>query len=110
MYSNSCGASDFDTKFKLAETFEQLNGIKVIRHNHKKPNGAESILKHFDGMVFGEIAFIGDRLLTDMLMANEAGFFSILLTEPLTIQGDNVPAIIIRYLEKKLLSCIDHRK
>ena len=111
VYSNSCGAAEFDPNFRMAEKFERLNDIKVIRHNNKKPNGADCILKQFgDGIAPGEIAFIGDRLLTDVLMANEAGMFSVLLTSPLTIQGDNVPAIIIRYLEQKLLSFIDRRK
>ncbi len=111
VFSNSCGASDFDPQFKLAEEFERLNSdIKVLRHGTKKPNGISNVLKHFDGMAPSDIAFVGDRLLTDVLMANEAGLFSILVTEPLTVQGDNLPAVFIRYLERKLLGFLDRRQ
>ena len=60
-------------------------------------------MSHFQDLKRQDIAVIGDRLLTDVVMANEANLFSILLTEPLTIQGDNIPAIILRFSEKILL-------
>ena len=109
VYSNSCGAADYDPTFRLAEEFEKLNGISVLRHNSKKPNGIESILGWFKGSRPGEIVFIGDRVLTDVLMANEAGLFSVLVSRPLSIQGDNLPAVIVRFVEKKLLQLIDPR-
>ena len=61
------------------------------------------MVKRFSGFQPSEIAFVGDRLLTDILMANEAGFYSILLREPLTTKDDNYPAIFIRHLEHGLL-------
>ena len=39
-------------------------------------------------------------------MANEAEFFSILLTEPLSIQGDNIFAIIFRFAENLILKLL----
>jgi predicted HAD superfamily phosphohydrolase YqeG len=63
-------------------------------------------LNHFRDLKQQNIAVIGDRLLTDVVLANQAGLFSILLTEPLTIQGDNISAIIIRFLEKGLLKIL----
>lgn len=39
--------------------------------------------------------FIGDRLLTDVLMANELGLISV-HTQPLTEKGDNWPAILVQ--------------
>ena len=60
-------------------------------------------MNHFDGIKPERIALLGDRLLTDIVMANEAGFISVHLTDPLTIQGDNIPAIVVRFLENQIL-------
>ena len=76
--------------------------IKAI----KKPDGAHEILNHFRDLKKQNIAVIGDRLLTDVVLANEADLFSILLTEPLTIQGDNIPAVILRFVEKGILKLL----
>lgn len=110
VYSNSCGAADFDPNFQLAEAFERLNGIPVLRHASKKPDGASAVLEAFAGIEPGRIAFIGDRLFTDVLMANEAGMFSVLVSEPLSIQGDNLLAVVMRYFERSLLRRIIHQE
>lgn len=60
-------------------------------------------MNYFRDLKPRQVALIGDRVLTDIVMANDAGFLSVLVTDPLTIQGDNIPAIMTRYLEKQLL-------
>lgn len=63
-------------------------------------------MDHFKETNPKRVAFIGDRVLTDMVLANEAGFMSILIDEPLTLKNDNRFAIITRKLEKKLIKCL----
>lgn len=69
----------------------------------KKPNGAEYILNRFGHLENNQIALIGDRILTDVIMGNEAGFMSVLVSEPLSIEGDNIASILIRLFEQKVL-------
>lgn len=66
-------------------------------------------MAYFKGLKPKQIALIGDRVLTDIVMANEAGFLSVLVTDPLTIQGDNIPAIISRLFEKQLLKILNRK-
>lgn len=63
-------------------------------------------MKHFSDVSASQIAFVGDRLLTDVVLSNEAGFFSIYLTEPLSLRGDNIPSIFLRFLESRIHRCI----
>ena len=57
-----------------------------------------------------QIAFIGDRVLTDVVMSNEAGFLSVLVRDPLTVRGDNAVAIFVRWLEKIILNLLNRNK
>lgn len=50
------------------------------------------ILGYFNGVPADRIMFIGDRLLTDVLMANELGMISV-HTQPLTEEKDNWAAL-----------------
>ncbi len=52
-------------------------------------------MHHFEGIPADKIAFIGDRLLTDVLMANELGMISV-HTQPLSEAGDNLPAKLVK--------------
>lgn len=74
----------------------------ALTGSFQKPEGAEFVQKAFPDLKANQIAFIGDRLLTDVVMANEAGFYSIYLEKPITTEGDNIPAILFRILERKM--------
>lgn len=84
--SNSAGSSD-DTEFREAQRLEQLLQVPVLRHGSKKPAVKKALLNHFAGVAAHEIALVGDRVLTDVLMGNEMGCFTI-LTQAFTTKGD----------------------
>ena len=58
-------------------------GVHVLRHDHKKPGCGSEIMEHFrkatDSKVTkpSQIAIVGDRLFTDVLMANMMGAWSV---------------------------------
>ncbi|KAJ3114848.1 hypothetical protein HK098_007162 [Nowakowskiella sp. JEL0407] len=49
IFSNSAGSSD-DKDFKDAARIESTLGVKVIRHNTKKPNGFTSLISHIHSL------------------------------------------------------------
>ena len=59
-------------------------------------------MEHFKGMVPGEIAFIGDRIMTDVLFANYNGFYSILV-DPIDPSLESLGIKLARILEKSLI-------
>ena len=89
--SNSVGSSD-DKNYKEAIEVEKTLGLKVIKHVYKKPNVLNEIKDHFqivdvdvdvdvgdgeDELLYGctlektsQIAIIGDRILSDIVMGN----------------------------------------
>ncbi|KAI9831320.1 MAG: hypothetical protein M1819_005094 [Sarea resinae] len=95
--SNSSGTSAQDPDGKDAALLEQNTGVKVLRHSSKKPSSStqNAILQHFltsssptststptpssSTQVThpSQIAIVGDRLLTDVMLANEMGAYSI---------------------------------
>lgn len=82
-----------------AVNFEREHKIKVIRHNVKKPDCIQSVDEHFPLIPRRKICLVGDRLSTDIVMANKHGLFSILV-DPITEEGDNPFAVILRRLER----------
>lgn len=81
--SNSAGTAD-DFKHAQADKLERETGVTVLRHLTKKPGCHEEIMEYFkqNGIVKpSEIAVIGDRLFTDMLMANMMGAWGVWLSE-----------------------------
>lgn len=48
-----------------------------------------------------ELCFVGDRLLTDVVFGNLNGMLTV-HTRPLTLEGDNRPATVFRFLERKV--------
>lgn len=48
-----------------------------------------------------ELCFVGDRLLTDVVFGNLHGMLTV-HTQPLTLKGDNRPAAVFRFLERKV--------
>lgn len=81
--SNSAGTND-DINYNQASKLERDTGVTVLRHPTKKPGCHEEIRDYFrkQGITeASEIVVIGDRLFTDMLMANMMGSWGIWLSE-----------------------------
>ncbi|WPH01988.1 Phosphatidylglycerophosphatase GEP4, mitochondrial [Acrodontium crateriforme] len=76
--SNSAGTGS-DPGHAEAELLEKNTGVKVLRHSTKKPGCHDEIMKHFreapdaDVSSPSQVAIVGDRLCTDILMANMMG-------------------------------------
>ncbi|KAI8292171.1 hypothetical protein K4K60_010609 [Colletotrichum sp. SAR11_57] len=77
--SNTAGATSYDTSLKLAKELEQATGITVLPHKTKKPGCGSEIMDYFQnhpetGVSHpSQIAVVGDRLTTDMMLANLMG-------------------------------------
>lgn len=102
--SNSAGTPD-DPRGEAASKLESTLGVPVIRHKYKKPACAEEIIKHF-GVDAPRIVLVGDRLSTDVEMANRWGMLSI-HTRPLGVKDDNPNARRVREAENWILSRLD---
>ncbi|KAK4546419.1 hypothetical protein LTR36_002096 [Oleoguttula mirabilis] len=80
--SNSSGTSS-DKGYAEADLLEQNTGVKVLRHTTKKPGCHDEIMDYFraapDANVTSpsQVAVVGDRLFTDMLMANMMGSYGV---------------------------------
>jgi phosphatidylglycerophosphatase GEP4 len=80
--SNSSGTGA-DPGFKDAELLERNTGVTVLRHTTKKPGCSGEIMDYFrskpDSQVTKpeQVAIVGDRLFTDMMMANMMGAHSV---------------------------------
>lgn len=78
--SNTAGTDGGHTK---AEILEKNTGVQVLRHSTKKPGCGDEIMKFLraqkdaDVTSPSQIAVIGDRLLTDVMMANMMGSYGI---------------------------------
>lgn len=80
--SNSAGTND-DIDYVQATKLENDTGVKVLRHPTKKPGCYNEILEYFEerGIKPNEIIVVGDRLFTDVLMANMMGSWGLWLSE-----------------------------
>ena len=103
--SNSIGSKD-DAVNDEAKVCEETLGLPVIRHKHKKPNVLDEILNHFGNMECepGRIAVIGDRILSDVIMGNQFGFFTIYVypTNEM-IRRENIVVRTARLIEDNLI-------
>jgi phosphatidylglycerophosphatase GEP4 len=76
--SNTAGTRD-DATGEGAATLEKNTGVKVLKHDTKKPGCRDEVFKYFKDAKDVEItrpdqiAVVGDRLLTDVMMANLMG-------------------------------------
>ncbi|KIW03833.1 HAD phosphatase, family IIIA [Verruconis gallopava] len=76
--SNTAGTRDDPTGEGLA-VLEKNTGVKVLKHNTKKPGCRDEVFKYLreapDVQIErpDQIAVVGDRLLTDVMMANLMG-------------------------------------
>ncbi|KAI9220549.1 mitochondrial PGP phosphatase [Blastocladiella britannica] len=96
VYSNSAGTPD-DKDGGMAKALESSLGIAVLSHAEKKPAGGYEIAAYFR-LPAHQVAFVGDRALTDVVMANRNGYLSIHTYRVLTEKGDNGPAKWVRFL------------
>lgn len=80
--SNSAGTDD-DFENKEARLLENATGVQVFRHSTKKPGCGLGVLSYMiRNSTAGlsrpsQIAVIGDRLFTDVMMANLMGAWAI---------------------------------
>lgn len=81
--SNTAGATTYDRDGRLAKELESATGVSVLAHRVKKPGCKDEIMAHFKkhpetGVTHpSEIVVIGDRLMTDMMLANMMGSWGI---------------------------------
>lgn len=80
--SNSAGTED-DQGHLQAKILETNTGVSVLRHSTKKPGCHAEIAEYFSqiGIQPNEIAIIGDRLFTDILMSNMMGSWGVWLCD-----------------------------
>lgn len=84
--SNSSGTSS-DKGFAEADLLEKNTGVKVLRHGTKKPGCHDEIMQYFRSKPEtgvnseSQIAVVGDRLFTDVLMANMMGSYGLWITD-----------------------------
>ncbi|OCK78000.1 HAD-superfamily phosphatase [Lepidopterella palustris CBS 459.81] len=99
--SNTAGTLS-DRGYAEAEILERNTGVKVLRHNTKKPGCREEVLEYFrnaqdSGVTSSsQIAVVGDRLFTDVMMANLMGSYGVWVKDGVVD-------------EKNLFAQIEHR-
>ncbi|KAL2266467.1 hypothetical protein VTJ83DRAFT_5819 [Remersonia thermophila] len=77
--SNTAGATSWDRDGRMAAEVTKATGIEVLPHDVKKPGCGDEIMAYFrrhpETGVTGphHIAVVGDRLSTDMMLANMLG-------------------------------------
>jgi len=98
--SNSAGTKD-DEDYADAEKIEKMFGIKVLRHNKKKPGGIDAVLDFFKCSPH-ELVMFGDRIFTDIVFGNRYGMLTV-HTALLTEEGDNKSAAKVRKYELPLI-------
>ncbi|EDO17038.1 hypothetical protein Kpol_530p7 [Vanderwaltozyma polyspora DSM 70294] len=105
--SNSAGSSD-DVGYKEALLLEESTGVSVLRHSTKKPGCQEEILNHFKSKNLiqspEEIAIVGDRLFTDIMMANLMGSYSVWITVGVKLSSNPIIKLekqLYQYLKPK---------
>ncbi|KAI9506910.1 hypothetical protein GGI25_000060 [Coemansia spiralis] len=103
--SNSAGTKD-DHAHSEAAAIERALGVPVLRHAVKKPGCAAEILEKLGQMACqaagpGHIAVVGDRLATDIVLANKAHMLAIWTTEIIARKGDSAVAAALRQIEHR---------
>ena len=100
--SNSVGSKDDAPDYKEALEVERTLQLPVIRHEKKKPAVKDDILRHFGTDKVDEIAVIGDRVLSDVVLGNSHGMFTVLV-KPFDKNVENFAVKGARKLEDFLL-------
>lgn len=85
--SNSAGTSSLDPRGEHARAVEAATGVTVLSHSTKKPGCGPEIMEYFrqhpeTGVTKPEqVAIVGDRLTTDVMMANLMGSYAVWVKE-----------------------------
>ena len=81
--SNTAGALSYDSKLQLSSELEKATGVKVLSHQTKKPGCGPEIMEYFRSHPEtgvskpSQVAIVGDRLFTDMMLANSMGSYGL---------------------------------
>lgn len=95
--------------FEECFIYNKSKKLKCLPHFFRKPFCGNTILKHYKNLTSREIVVIGDRIFTDILMANMHGFLSILIEDPLCKEKEHFGIKAARLIEKCLSSIIYYR-
>ncbi|MCJ1275126.1 hypothetical protein MMC21_002926 [Puttea exsequens] len=99
--SNSAGTDGYDYQ-EQASRLEKNTGVKVFRHSTKKPGCSSDVFKHichttrkniYPVKKPSQIAVIGDRLFTDVIMANMMGAWSIWIEDGVVKDDGNLSRV-----------------
>ncbi|ORX74877.1 hypothetical protein DL89DRAFT_203302, partial [Linderina pennispora] len=77
---------------KQSRAVEAALGVRVLRHAVKKPGCGPEVIEAFGNVCPGKIAVVGDRLMTDVALANFNGMMGIWTRDIITTKGDNAAA------------------
>ncbi|ORE07900.1 HAD superfamily phosphatase [Rhizopus microsporus var. microsporus] len=78
-----------------AQHLEASLGVTVLRHEEKKPDGGHHLADYVKPIKPEQVAFVGDRILTDVLFGNRNGNLTIWTSQVITEEGDNKPALLV---------------
>ncbi|KAH6845559.1 mitochondrial PGP phosphatase [Chaetomium sp. MPI-CAGE-AT-0009] len=109
--SNTAGATSYDVGGKLAMAVKASTGVDVLPHAVKKPGCGDEILSYFrqhpeTGVTSPhQIAIVGDRLATDMMLANKMGSWGVWVKDGVVpLEQKSIFSRIERQLGPYLLS------
>lgn len=98
--SNTAGSGD--RGHAKAEILQKNTGIQVLRHSTKKPGCGDEIMdflraqKDVDITSASQVAVVGDRLLTDVMMANMMGSYGVWVKDGIPGQKGFVRSLSVR--------------
>lgn len=79
-----------------AQHLEASLGVTVLKHEEKKPDGGHHLADYVKPIKPEQVAFVGDRILTDVLFGNRNGNLTIWTSQVITEEGDNKPALLVK--------------
>jgi phosphatidylglycerophosphatase GEP4 len=100
--SNSSGTGS-DKNHVEADLLERNTGVKVLRHSTKKPGCHAEIMEYFrkapdtDVTHESQVAIVGDRLFTDVLMANMMGSYGVWIQKG-AVEDHGLVSIVCRVM------------
>lgn len=77
----------------------------MIRHLKRKPDVWSDIQLHWHGCQPHECIVVGDRILSDVVMGNKLGMFTIRVA-PFNTKNENVVVKAVRLFEDKILPLV----
>jgi phosphatidylglycerophosphatase GEP4 len=106
--SNTAGASSIDPRGKIAAEVEKSTGVPVLPHSTKKPGCGPEIMEYFrkhpeTGVTRpDQIAVVGDRLTTDVMLANLMGSYAVWVKDGVVpLEQTSIVSLSLSQLLKK---------